>query len=134
MNSNSGKRPGTGPSIRLGVVGVALMAAVVQARAQTELYVKSCDGVYVAAAFRKPPGPGPFPALLFIHGRNGGLGMQPMKDWPHHRVPDHFNQLGYVVMSTDYRRYDFGKGEIHDVLAAYRTLCSASQYFRRIFS
>ena len=122
MNSNSDKRPGIGRSIRLGVVSVALIAAVVQAWAQGELYVKSYDGVYVAAAFRKPSGTGPFPALLFIHGRNGGLGMQPMKDWTHHRVPEHFHQLGYVVMSTDYRRYHFGEDEIQDVLAAYRTL------------
>lgn len=101
---------------------IFLSGSLAPAEEPTEVYVPTYDGVFVAAAIRRPLGAGPFPALLFIHGRNGGVGMQPMKEFTLGRVPEQFYQLGYVVMSTDYRRYHFGEDEIQDVLAAYRKL------------
>ena len=41
-----------------------------------KLYVKTGDGLYVAAAMRKPRGKGPFPAMLVLHGAPGGRGME----------------------------------------------------------
>lgn len=87
-----------------------------------EVYVKSFDGVYVAAAIRKPPNPGPLPAILFIRGGVGGSTFEAMKNFTRARVPEHFFRLGYVIMSTDYRRFHFGEDEIQDTLAAYRQL------------
>ena len=37
-----------------------------------QIYVKSKDGVYVAAAIRRPKGDGPFPAIILFHGAPGG--------------------------------------------------------------
>ena len=39
-------------------------------------YVKTKDGLYVAAAIRKPKGEGPFPAIILFHGAPGGRGME----------------------------------------------------------
>lgn len=33
------------------------------------------DGLYVPAVVRVPPGRGPFPAVLCLHGGSGGLGI-----------------------------------------------------------
>jgi dipeptidyl aminopeptidase/acylaminoacyl peptidase len=38
-------------------------------------YIKSKDGLYVAAAIRKPKGNGPFPAIIMFHGAPGGRGL-----------------------------------------------------------
>jgi dipeptidyl aminopeptidase/acylaminoacyl peptidase len=43
-------------------------------------YIKSKDGLYIAAAIRKPEGPGPFPALVYFHGAPGGRGMEQGSD------------------------------------------------------
>ena len=41
-----------------------------------QTYVKTKDGLYVAAAIRKPKGDGPFPAIILFHGAPGGRGME----------------------------------------------------------
>jgi len=88
----------------------------------SEVYVRSFDGVYVAAAIRKPPADGPLPAILFLHGGVGGSTFQAMKAMTRGRVPDHFFGRGFVVMAADYRRFHFGEDEIQDTLASYRQL------------
>ena len=88
------------------------------------LFVRSYDGAYIPAAWRKPPGDGPFPAILYIHGGVGGHGPKAAARMLDGRVPIHFHQRGYVGMATDYRRFHFGEDEIQDVLAAYRKLGS----------
>ena len=40
-----------------------------------QTYIKSKDGLYVAAAIRKPKGDGPFPAIIIFHGAPGGRGI-----------------------------------------------------------
>ncbi|MCX6635801.1 MAG: alpha/beta fold hydrolase [Acidobacteria bacterium] len=97
-------------------------AEVTPGPAPAEVYVKSFDAAYVTAAIRKPPSPGPLPAILFIHGGVGGGDMPAMKASTRQPVLEHFYKLGYVVMSADYRRYHFGEDEIQDILAAYRKL------------
>src|SRR5712691_13351000 len=46
-----------------------------------QVYIKSKDGLYVAAALRKPPGDGSFPALVYFHGYPGGRGMDKLVTW-----------------------------------------------------
>src|SRR3954451_12221093 len=44
-------------------------------------YVKTKDGLYVAAAIRKPKGSGRFPAMIIFHGAPGGRGMEQLIGW-----------------------------------------------------
>lgn len=71
------------------------------------VYIPSKDGVYVAAAIRKPKGAGPFPALIYFHGAPGGRGMQKLVDWSSGSTGgplwERFLQEGYVVVVADYR-------------------------------
>jgi dipeptidyl aminopeptidase/acylaminoacyl peptidase len=77
-------------------------------------YIKSKDGVYIAAAIRKPKGPGPFPALIHFHGAPGGRGMEKMVEWASGStggpVWERFLQEGLVVVVADYRGGAFPTG------------------------
>ena len=72
-----------------------------------QTYIKSKDGLYVAAAIRKPKGNGPFPAMIMFHGAPGGRGMEQLVGWSRgdHGGPvwERFLQEGYVVAVADYR-------------------------------
>jgi dipeptidyl aminopeptidase/acylaminoacyl peptidase len=72
-----------------------------------QVYIKSKDGLYVAAALRKPKGPGPFPVLVHFHGAPGGRGMEKLVTWVRGDtggpVWERFLQEGYVVVVADYR-------------------------------
>lgn len=63
------------------------------------------DGIYVPAIVRIPPGPGPFPAVICMHGGSGGLGISFLVDQMLHRslVFDRFLAEGYVVCYTEGR-------------------------------
>jgi len=71
------------------------------------VYIESKDGLYIAAALRKPPGNGPFPALVYFHGAPGGRGMEKLVTWSRgdHGGPlwERFLQEGFVVVVADYR-------------------------------
>ena len=41
-----------------------------------QTYIRTKDGLYVAAAIRKPKGDGPFSAIVMFHGAPGGRGME----------------------------------------------------------
>ena len=73
-------------------------------------YIKSKDGVYTAAAIRKPKGNGPFPAIIMFHGAPGGRGMDQLVGWSRgdHGGPvwERFLQEGFVVIVGDYRGGD----------------------------
>ena len=75
------------------------------------IYIKSKDGLYVAAAMRKPKGNGPFPVLVHFHGAPGGRGMEQLVGWARgdHGGPvfERFLQEGYVVVIADYRAVNF---------------------------
>lgn len=76
-----------------------------------QTWIKSEDGVYVAAALRRPRGDGPFPAIVIFHGAPGGRGMEQLVGWSRgdHGGPvwERFLQEGYVVVVADYRGGDF---------------------------
>ncbi|HEX5006373.1 MAG TPA: prolyl oligopeptidase family serine peptidase, partial [Hyphomonadaceae bacterium] len=72
-----------------------------------QAYIKSKDGLYAAAAIRKPKGDGRFPAIIIFHGAPGGRGMEQLIGWSRgdHGGPvwERFLQEGYVVAVADYR-------------------------------
>jgi dipeptidyl aminopeptidase/acylaminoacyl peptidase len=76
-----------------------------------QVYIKTKDGLYVAAAIRKPKGGGPHPAMIFFHGAPGGRGMQQLVGWSRGDtggpVWERFLQEGYVVAVADYRGGNF---------------------------
>ena len=72
-----------------------------------QVFVKTKDGLYVAAAIRKPKGEGRHPAIIFFHGAPGGRGMEQLVGWSRGAtggpVWERFLQEGYVVAVADYR-------------------------------
>ncbi len=72
-----------------------------------QVYIKSKDGLYIAAAVRKPKGSGRYPAMIMFHGAPGGRGMEQLVGWSRgdHGGPvwERFLQEGYVVAVADYR-------------------------------
>jgi len=76
-----------------------------------QVYVKSKDGAYVAAAIRKPKGAGPFPAIVFFHGAPGGRGMEQLAGWSRGDtggpVWERFLREGFVTVVGDYRGGDW---------------------------
>jgi dienelactone hydrolase len=72
-----------------------------------QAYIKSVDGLYIAAAIRKPAGAGPFPAVIYFHGAPGGRGMERLVTWSLGAtggpVWERLLQEGYVVAVADYR-------------------------------
>jgi dipeptidyl-peptidase-4 len=72
-----------------------------------QTYIKSKDGLYIAAAIRKPKGDGRYPAIIIFHGAPGGRGMEQLAGWSRgdHGGPvwERFLQEGYVVAVADYR-------------------------------
>jgi dipeptidyl aminopeptidase/acylaminoacyl peptidase len=70
-------------------------------------YIKSKDGLYIAAAIRKPKGGVRYPAIIIFHGAPGGRGMEQLVGWsrgdPGGPVWERFLQEGYVVAVADYR-------------------------------
>ena len=81
-----------------------------------QAYIKSKDGVYVAAAIRKPKGDGPFPAIIMFHGAPGGRGMEQLSGWSRGAtggpVWERFLQEGYVVAVADYRGGDWNTSNV----------------------
>jgi len=73
-----------------------------------QVYIKSKDGLYVAAAMRRPKGPGPFPVLVHFHGAPGGRGMEKLVTWVRGDTGgpmwERFLKEGYVVVVADYRQ------------------------------
>ncbi len=72
-----------------------------------QTYIKSKDGLYIAAAIRKPKGTGRSPAIVIFHGAPGGRGMEQLVGWSRGDtggpVWERFLQEGYVVAVADYR-------------------------------
>jgi predicted acyl esterase len=72
-----------------------------------QIYIKTKDGLYVAAALRKPKGNGPFPALIHFQGAPGGRGMEQLAGWSRGAsggpVWERFLKDGYVIVVSDHR-------------------------------
>ncbi len=78
-----------------------------------QTWIKAKDGLYIAAAVRKPKGAGPFPAIVMFHGAPGGRGMDQLVGWSRgdHGGPvwERLLQEGYVVVVADYRGGDWNQ-------------------------
>ena len=76
-----------------------------------QTYIETKDGLYVAAAIRKPKGDGPFPAIIIFHGAPGGRGMEQITGWSRGAtggpVWERFLREGFVVVVGDYRGGDW---------------------------
>ncbi|MGA3026038.1 MAG: dienelactone hydrolase family protein [Bryobacteraceae bacterium] len=76
-----------------------------------QTYIKARDGLYIAAAIRKPKGDGRYPAIIMFHGAPGGRGMEQLVGWSRGDfggpVWERFLQEGYVVVVADYRGGDW---------------------------
>jgi dienelactone hydrolase len=74
-------------------------------------YIKAKDGLYIAAAVRKPRGTGPFPVVIMFHGAPGGRGMEQLIGWSRGDtggpVWERFLKEGFVVAVADYRGGDW---------------------------
>lgn len=72
-----------------------------------KVYIQTDDGLYVAAAVRKPRGDGPFPAFVQFHGSPGGQGMETVVRWARGETGgpmwERYLQEGFVVVAADYR-------------------------------
>jgi dipeptidyl aminopeptidase/acylaminoacyl peptidase len=72
-----------------------------------QTYIKAKDGLYIAAAVRKPKGDGRYPAIIIFHGAPGGRGMEQLAGWSRGDtggpVWERFLQEGFVVVVADYR-------------------------------
>jgi dienelactone hydrolase len=68
--------------------------------------VFSDDGIYVPAVVLTPPGPGPFPAVVCLHGGSGGLGASWLVDFAVNRgyVFERLCREGYAVVWTEGRK------------------------------
>ena len=67
-------------------------------------FVELLDGVYAPIGFRKPPGDGPFPTVVFAH-MNGGYGLRWIREWTQYGsgTPEAFLDAGYAVVWMRYR-------------------------------
>jgi dienelactone hydrolase len=78
-----------------------------------QTWIKAKDGLYIAAAVRKPKGNGLFPAIIILHGAPGGRGMGQLVGWSRgdHGGPvwERFLREGYVVAVADYRGGDWNQ-------------------------
>jgi dipeptidyl-peptidase 4 len=86
-----------------------------------QAYIKSKDGLYIAAAIRKPKGSGPFPAIVMFHGAPGGRGMDQLVGWSRGAtggpVWERFLQEGFVVAVADYRGGDMNATSVPSTTA-----------------
>jgi acetyl esterase/lipase len=93
-------------------------------------FVFSEDGIYVPAVVMTPPGPGPFPAVICLHGGSGGLGASWLVDFAVNRgyTLERLCRAGYVVVWTEGRmeiEYAYGTDipavlDYHDVINTFR--------------
>jgi len=68
------------------------------------MFVELLDGVYAPIGYRKPPGPGPFPTIVFAH-MNGGFGLRWIREWTQYGsgTLERFLDEGYAVVWMRYR-------------------------------
>ena len=109
---------------RLTITMTAIVTLLSRGNAMAEdyeqVYVPTFDGTYLYAELRLPPGDGPHPAIIYIHGGRGG---SPPGPGYSRQVRSFLLAEGYAYLDLDYRRYHVGPGELEDAVAGYRYLC-----------
>jgi len=82
-----------------------------------DVIIKSKDDTSLYGCLQMPPGDGPFPAVIFIHGGYGDNQeyTRALLEW---NVAKLLHREGLVVLSTDYR-HDLKGRDIDDIVAAF---------------
>ena len=69
-----------------------------------EISLKAAEGHTVVAVARKPPGKGPFPAIIYLHGGLATTPMERLKDLALRRPnPSRYLAAGYVIVIPTFR-------------------------------
>lgn len=68
-----------------------------------EIHVKARDGNEAVAVVRKPPGEGPFPAVIFLHGGLSPFPVPTLKEYATSPTPARFLAAGYVIVIPTFR-------------------------------
>jgi dipeptidyl aminopeptidase/acylaminoacyl peptidase len=104
-------------SLVFSILGGAVTKKGFQDKAPQEVTIKSTDDTSLYACLQMPPGDGPFPAVIFIHGGYGGNPeyTRALLEW---NVAKLLLQEGFVVVSTDYR-HDLKGKDIDDIVTAF---------------
>jgi dipeptidyl aminopeptidase/acylaminoacyl peptidase len=104
-------------SLVFSILGGIVTKKGFQDKAPQEVIIKSTDDASLYACLQMPPGDGPFPAVIFIHGGYGGNPeyTRALIDWNVARL---LFREGFVVVSTDYR-HDLEGKDIYDIVAAF---------------
>lgn len=99
--------------------GAVVMRAVQGVEVEAIAYLS--DGLQVNGFLLKPPGPGPFPGLIFCRGGSGEIGS--LTNAYLYLYLARYAAWGYAVAASQYRgnggsegREDWGGGDISDVL------------------
>ncbi|MFB6130322.1 MAG: alpha/beta hydrolase family protein [Salinigranum sp.] len=92
------------------------------------------DGLYLPALVRTPPGPGPFPTVVCLHGGSGGLGVRWLVDFATNRgaLFERLLAEGYAVCVTEGRRENEGAyGTDPDGVLDHEDVIGVYRYLRR---
>lgn len=90
-----------------------------------EISPLSVDGHGGLAFLRKPPGNGPFPAVILVHGGAPGWDRETLRDYAVHTHASRFLEAGYVVVAITRRELDLNlaagsdQKPVLDALAVY---------------
>jgi dipeptidyl aminopeptidase/acylaminoacyl peptidase len=69
-----------------------------------ELSIKAAEGHAIAAVARRPPGKGPFPAIIYLHGGLTTAPIERLKDLALRRPnPSRYLAAGYVIVIPTFR-------------------------------
>jgi dienelactone hydrolase len=97
--------------------------------------VFSDDGIYVPAVVVSPPGPGPFPAVICLHGGSGGLGASWLIDFAVNRgsVFERLHDEGYVVVWTEGREeIEYAYGTDNPAVLDHNDVINTFRYVQRL--
>src|SRR5882724_6167364 len=82
---------------------VAGAVACLSAWAQKPISVTAPDGAKVNAAMRTPPGEGPFPAVIYLHGGLDSVSMDQLRQFTLDQTLSRFLGAGYVTVAASFR-------------------------------
>lgn len=122
MSSGTRRRAMTPPFIAAVVFGISLLLATGSKSAMDEQVLRpvipealiplqtltptASDGFTGEAFIRKPPGEGPFPAVVLVHGGAPRWSTQMLRDYAVHIHASRFLEAGYVIVAMTRRDLD----------------------------
>lgn len=91
--------------MRLHLLPASVLAAcALLAPAQTSITILTRDDHRGIAVIRKPPGKGPFPAIVFLHGGLSPVPESQLQEWSRSGpTPNRFLEAGYITVIPTFR-------------------------------